>query len=165
MRIEVNDEWSEPTMAYQIELKTQARRDIAVVKFSASEAEIAQRIGAAFGAVQAYLARAGFPMQGPAVARYTLGPERFDVASGFIVSSPIQGDGNVVPDELPECDAAVTNHIGAYSELPAAYSAIQTWMRANGREPAEFMWEEYWSGPSTPPEQTRTDVVWPVKSS
>jgi effector-binding domain-containing protein len=152
-------------MAYQIEMKKQLRRDVAVVKFSAKAPEIAQRIGAAFGAVHAYLSRTGVPMQGPAVARYTPGPERFDVAAGFIVPSPIQGDGNVVPAELPECEAAVTTHIGPYSELPSAYSAIQPWFEANGREPAEFMWEEYWSGPETPPEQTRTVVVWPVKSS
>jgi hypothetical protein len=24
------------------------------------------------------------------------------------------------------------------------------------------MWEEYWSPPGTPPEQTRTVVCWPV---
>ncbi len=152
-------------MAYRIEMKTQARRDIAVVKFSATETEIAQRIGAAFGAVHAYLSRAGVPMQGPAVARYKPGPQRFEVEAGFVVPSAIPGDGNVVPAELPGCDAAVTTHVGAYSELPSAYSAIQSWFEANRRQPAEIMWEEYWSGPETPPEQTRTDIVWPVKSS
>jgi effector-binding domain-containing protein len=121
-----------------------------------------QQIGAAFGAVQAYLVRAGVPVAGPAVGRYRSGPPEFDVAAGFIVPSAIPGDGHVVPDELPECDAAVTTHIGGYDALPAAYAAIQSWMQANGREPADAMWEEYWSGPSTPPTQTRTDIVWPV---
>ncbi len=152
-------------MAYRIEMKKQARRDIAVVKFSASEAEIAHRIGAAFGAVHAYLSHAGVPIQGPAVARYKPGPQRFEVEAGFVVPSPVQGDGNVVAAQLPECEAAVTTHIGPYSELPSAYSAIQSWFEANGREPSEIMWEEYWTGPETPPEQTRTDIVWPTKSS
>lgn len=152
-------------MAYQIELKKQPRRDLAVVKFRATVADMGQRIGAAFGAVHAYLLQAGIQVQGPAVAFYTPGVHEFDVAAGFIVPSPIPGDGTVVPGELPACEAAVTTHVGGYDSLPAAYAAIQTWIRASGREPAESMWEEYWSGPSTPPENIRTDIFWPVKAS
>jgi effector-binding domain-containing protein len=145
-------------------LKSLPRRDIAVVKFRAAVPEIGQRLGAAFGEVHSYLVRAGVRIAGPAVAFYKPGPHQFDVAAGFIVPSAVSGDGKVEPSALPACEAAVTTHIGGYDALPAAYAAIQSWMQATGREPAETMWEEYWSGPSTPPDQTRTDIFWPVKA-
>jgi effector-binding domain-containing protein len=152
-------------MTYQIELKSQPRRDLAVVKFRSSVADIGPRIGAAFGAAHAYLVQAGIQVQGPAIAVYTPGGQEFEIAAGFVVPAAVEGDGNVVPAELPACDAAVTMHMGSYESLPAAYTAIQSWMAANGRVPSETMWEEYWSGPSTPPDQTRTDIVWPVKAA
>jgi effector-binding domain-containing protein len=151
-------------MTYQIEMKSQPRRDLAVVKFRAPAAEVAQRIGAAFSAVHKHLSQAGVRIQGPAVAYYEPGPHEFAVSAGFVVPSAITGDGNVVPGQLPACEAAVTTHIGGYDSLPTAYEAIKSWMEAAGREPAEAMWEEYWSEPSTPPEKTRTDVFWPAKS-
>jgi len=149
-------------MASHIELKAQPRRDLAVVKFRAQAAEIGQRIGAAFGAVHEYLSQAGVQIQGPAVACFT-GQGEFDVAAGFVVPFAVPGDGSVVPAELPACEAAVTTHVGGYDSLPATYAAIHSWMAAIGREPAEMMWEEYWSDASTPPERTRTDIIWPVK--
>lgn len=151
-------------MSYRVESRSQPRRDLAVVKFSAAAPEVAQRIGAAFGAVQAYLAKAGVQSEGPAIGVYTPGPERFEVAAGFVVQAAVPGDGNVMPSELPACEAAVTTHVGSYASLPAAYEAIQSWMRENRREPSEVMWEEYWSGPKTPEEEARTVVVWPVKA-
>lgn len=151
--------------AYQIELKIQPRRDLAVVKFRASVSEISQRIGAAFSAVHKYLSQAGVEIHAPAIAYYKPGQDEFDVWAGFVVSTAIIGNGNVVPAELPECEAAVTTHLGGYDSLPAAYSAIQSWMKATGREPAEVMWEEYWSDASTPPDKTRTDIFWPVASA
>jgi len=150
-------------MQYDIILKHQPRRSVAVVKFRATVAEMGQRIGAAFEEVSNYLVQSGALFQGPAVAYFIPGPSDFDVSAGFVVSAAISGDGNVVPAELPECDAVVTTHLGGYDTLPAAHEAMQSWMRANGHEPSEEMWEEYWSDPSTPPEQTRTDIVWPVK--
>jgi effector-binding domain-containing protein len=65
---------------------------------------------------------------------------------------------------LPECEAAVVTHIGAYASLPAAHSAIQAWLTANGRESADYPWEAYLTDPqATPMDQNRTEIVWPIR--
>jgi effector-binding domain-containing protein len=77
----------------------------------------------------------------------------------------VTGDGNVVPAELPEGEVVTTTHIGPYEGLPQAYEALQAWMRREGKEPAtNLMWEEYVTGPETPPPETRTIIYWPVRS-
>jgi len=54
--------------------------------------------------------------------------------------------------------------VGPYAAPPQAYEAIQAWMRREGREPANHvMWEEYVTGPETPPAQTSSIVYWPLK--
>jgi effector-binding domain-containing protein len=155
----------EVAVSYEIEVKHVDPRPFAAVRFRATVAEMPQHIGEAFGAVMAYLQRIGAPPDGPAVARYDIVAEGdFEVAAGFYVPSPIEGDGHVVPVELPAGDVARTTHIGPYEGLPQAYEAIEAWMKQNDRESAgSTMWEEYLTGPETPPEQTRTEIYWPLK--
>jgi effector-binding domain-containing protein len=152
-------------MDYKVELKDLERQHVAVVKFRATPEEIGEKVGAAFQAVVDHLAETGGHIKGPAFAVYDqTSADGFDVSAGFPVLGPIEGDGHVVPAELPACQAAVTEHIGGYDELPQAYEAIGVWMRANGRHARDTtMWEEYWSEPSSPPEETRTVVIWPLK--
>lgn len=152
-------------MGYQIELRSLPRRDLAVVAFRASMAEIGQKIGPAFGLVHQYLAAAGIPVQGPAVAVYQPSGNGFAVSAGFVVPTAIPGDGKVIPAELPACQAAVTTHLGSYGDLPAAYAAVRAWMDETDHEPGDVMWEEYWSNAAAPAATTRTDVFWPVKGS
>jgi effector-binding domain-containing protein len=151
-------------MNYEVQVRHSERRHIAAVRFRARVEEIGARMGEALSAVEAYLTAAGVPLEGPAVAVYEPeGEGQFDVAAGFPVQEPIEGDGHVVPVELPEGDVAVTTHTGPYDRLSQAYEAIQAWMREHGHEPAISMWEEYYSPPDTPPSETRTDVFWPLK--
>ncbi|HLG10574.1 MAG TPA: GyrI-like domain-containing protein [Dehalococcoidia bacterium] len=66
--------------------------------------------------------------------------------------------------DLPAGEVAKTTHVGPYAAPPQAYEAIQAWMRREGREPANHvMWEEYVTGPETPPAQTSSIVYWPLK--
>jgi effector-binding domain-containing protein len=76
----------------------------------------------------------------------------------------VEGDCHVVAVELPAGEVACTTHIGPYEGLPQAYEAIEAWMKQHGREAAgSTIWEEYLTGPETPPEQTRTDIYGPLK--
>ena len=153
-------------MPYNVEIKTTEAQPLAVVKFTAGVAEMGDKIGAAFGEVMQYLMQTGAQIAGPAIGYYEqLGNERFNVSAGFLVAAPIDGNGSVVPFELPAGKVATTMHAGPYETLPEAYAAITEQSKAIGAEidMTSPMWEEYLTGPEVPPEQTRTLIFWPVK--
>jgi len=152
-------------MSYKIHTVDLAARHLAVRRFRGDLTTIGQQMGEAFGAVMAYADRAGVQVQGPALAVYDMHPDgKFEVAAGFPVSAPVNGDGDVVPYDLPACEAATTTHIGSYNDLGSAYAAIEAWVKENGREPlSSVMWDEYWSGPEVPQDQARTEVFQPLK--
>ena len=76
-----------------------------------------------------------------------------------------QVDGTVRPDETPAAEVATTTHMGPYAKISEAYDAIAKAMAMRGRDLDETtMWEEYWSPPGTPDDQTKTVVYCPLKS-
>lgn len=152
-------------MEYDVQITRVDGRDLAVTMFHATAETIPEKTGAAFGKVYAYLTAHQVHSDGPGVAQFHMEPDGFAVAVGFVVGEPIDGDGEVVPLRLPAAEVATTAHVGPYAELPKAYEALAEGARAEGREldQSAAMWEEYWSPPETPPEQTRTVVYWPLK--
>lgn len=153
-----------------IEITTVEARTLAVAHFEVTTAELdamGERMSAAFGAVMARLGRAGIVTRGPAVARYEPTPDGFAVAAGFPVDAAVEPGDGVDTVVLPGGEVAHTTHVGPYDQLPRAYEALRTGVEAQGRSLVDgaAMWEEYWSGPGTPPEATRTEVFWPVGPS
>jgi hypothetical protein len=126
---------------------------------------IAPTLAADFGEVAAWAGAHHVPIA-RAIARY----ERFDAGvceldAGFVVDAlPADApDGERVHAcELGGCEVAYATHLGAYDSLAETYADIERWMRTNGFVSAGPIWEEYFSPPGTPPEQTRTDVYWPI---
>lgn len=149
---------------YDITFTHESGRRVAVVSYRARPEEIGAKAAEAFGAVAAHLARLGVPVTGPAVSCYTTGPQEFDVASGFVVGEDFAAGDGVEACSLPPCEVATTVHVGPYEELGKAYDALREGVAAQGRRLAEdgIMWEEYWSPPGTPADQTKTVVNWPV---
>ncbi|GAA2092545.1 hypothetical protein GCM10009841_01560 [Microlunatus panaciterrae] len=152
-------------MSYEVQIVDEPGRHLAVTRYSARPEEMGRLVGQAFGTVMAYLSSKGINPSGPAVSYYTMVGDHFDVTSGFLVDAPIEGDRTVVPLQLPAGPVATTTHIGPYQDLGKAYEALQESARQRGLlvDTAGPMWEEYWSGPETAPEQTRTTVFWPVQ--
>ena len=151
-------------MAYNIEIKQMPARHLAVVKFRAGTSTMGQHMGEAFGAVMAYLGGLGMqPIDAP-IAQYEPAGDEFDTAAGFPVATAVPGDGHVVPLEVPAGEMAVTEHVGLYPKLGAAYGALQAWLKENGRETdGPLSYEQYLSEPSTPPAELRTIVSLPLK--
>jgi hypothetical protein len=63
---------------------------------------------------------------------------------------------------LPECRAVQAMHVGSYDTLGTTHDAVKQWMREEGLNASDDMWEYYLSDQSTDPATWRTQVVWPV---
>jgi effector-binding domain-containing protein len=153
-------------MNYEIEVLAVPARTLAVTKFHVAKGDLPDMgatMGSAFGRVMHELSAIGATPVGPAVACYEPTGDGFDVAAGFPVTSPIVGEG-IMSMQLPSAEVAHTTHIGSYDELPKAYEALRAEVQARGRylDDKAPMWEEYTTGPDQPPEQTRTEVYWPL---
>lgn len=155
------------TMAHDVRIVTVPSRTVAATRFAATEAaQIAQLMEAAFTEVVQTVAALGRTPVAPAVAFYEPTAAGWDVCAGF----PLDGEepppqaGVVGPVEIPGGEVATTTHVGSYDTLPEAYADVDAQVSARGRTVAmdRPMWEEYWSGPDAPPEETRTVVYLPL---
>ncbi|WP_136709668.1 GyrI-like domain-containing protein [Agromyces sp. H66] len=156
-------------MAYEVRIIQQPRQDLAVVRKRTTFGEIPTFMGSAFEKVAAYLGPKGLLGPHPAIGRYTemdMTSGEVVVAAGFVVPQPVEGEGDIVPDETPASEVATTTHLGTYATVSEAYDAIAKAMAVQGRELDETtMWEEYWSPPGTPDDQTKTVVYCPLKAA
>jgi effector-binding domain-containing protein len=151
-------------MDYQVRIVHRPAQQVAVVRFHTTLAELGTRMAAGFADVMASLSRHDTQPTGPALAYYEKEADGFAVAVGFPVAAELPEDGPVGTMRLPEADVATTTHVGRYEDLPHAYAALEQQAAAEGRklDQKSGMWEEYWSPPGTPEDQTRTEVFWPV---
>lgn len=151
-------------MSYDIRLRKLAQQPAAVIRFRCAPEQISPQLVSAFDEIGRYLNDSGIEHRASSVyARFLVGGPEIDVEAGFTVPTPIAAKGQVKPGELPECEAAVTLHVGPYEELPAAQNAIRHWIAANDREPGGAPWELYLSTGAEPPSQCKTEVYWPLK--
>jgi effector-binding domain-containing protein len=152
-------------MTDDVRIVTSPSRELAVTVSQGTAADIGPLVSSAFGTVMEHLARMGTQPHGPAVARYTMRDDgSFDLAAGFPVDEAIVADGVVEPLTLPRSEVATTTFRGAYADLPLAYERLRTGVAELGRrlDEAGPMWEEYWSEPTAPSEETRTEIFWPL---
>ena len=69
----------------------------------------------------------------------------------------------VALEEVPGGLVATTVHVGPYSEVGKAYTALQKWMTDNGRRPAGMVREIYLNDPDTvAAEELLTEIDWPI---
>ena len=154
-------------MTHHVDITDTATIAVAAVRFHVGSDEmpgIGAQMNSAFGTVAAGLGRAGLVPAGPAVASYAPATDGFDVTAGFQVPSHVAVPAGLERVELGGVEAAHTTHLGAYDDLPSAYSDLEVEARAAGRQLQEGvpMWEEYWSEPGTPESETRTEIYWPL---
>lgn len=154
-------------MAHEVDIRTVTSRTVAVTRFTVTHVELGQmaaKMGAAYGAVMAHLRRIGAVASGPAIAHYEHGPDGFTVAAGFPVGEGFTPGDGVEALVLPAGDVAHTTHMGSYETLTSAYEDLRAAAADMGRPVDESapMWDEYWTGPEAAPEETRTEVFWPL---
>jgi effector-binding domain-containing protein len=86
-------------------------------------------------------------------------PEHFDFEMGFVVDRPVKGEGRVIPSKLPATKVMRTIYRGGYEGLPGAWGEFDAWMKKEGVQQGEGLWELYDKGPQTSPDPTKWETV------
>lgn len=142
----------------------------AVVRGRCAPEDIGQFVGAAYGDVMTALGEQGLAPAGPPLCRYLMGAEGMDeqgqaamftLAAGFPTDGPVAASGRVEAMTLPAGSAVVALHVGAWTDLGQAYSAVAQWMADHDLEPAGDPWEAYLDGPEV--EEHRTMLTSPCR--
>src|SRR5690606_18271880 len=142
-------------------------RPTAVMRGEMPASEAPRWLANCYRRVLEYLRSVGVDPAGPPFARFTFLGEDMVVEAGFPCRREIDGDGRVLPSELPAGRAAITSHFGRYEDLENAYRAMRSWLRARGYSEKGPHWEVYFSDPQADPDPRhwRTDVVMPYRAA
>jgi effector-binding domain-containing protein len=141
-------------------------RPFAFVKLQSRLAEMPETIGQAFATLAQLFDKAGAQMAGNPMAHYL----DFDASLvSFELGFPvIEADveklrsAGLSIGRTPSGQNMTATHIGPYDTVSKTYATIEAAMKAHAVIGTKDMWESYLSPPETPPEQTRTDVIWPL---
>ncbi|MFC7548774.1 MerR family transcriptional regulator [Plantactinospora sp. GCM10030261] len=108
--------------------------ELSATAASYEPSEIGPLIGPLYQELGARLARAGVPVVGPAVARYTDAPDGgVAVHAGLPVGAEPGCQGDVTIVDLPPVDRAATLvHEGPMDDVLPSYHALARWLDGNG---------------------------------
>ncbi|MCC6805454.1 MAG: GyrI-like domain-containing protein [Anaerolineae bacterium] len=122
-----------------------------------------QRLGNAYRAIGEYLNQLGeAPAGGVFAAYYNMDMQDLDVEAGFTVAKRLPGSGEIQASEIPAGTFAVCHFTGPYAAMAPGYEALTQFARDNGYKPSGIAYEWYFSPPDTPPQDIKTDIVFPV---
>ena len=71
------------------------------------------------------------------------------------VAAPIKPSGRVMPGEWPSVKVARTTYHGAYEGLGEAWGEFEEWIKSQGLNEAEDLWEVYLVGPESGPDPAK----------
>ena len=155
-------------MDYAITIEEVQHVPVLAIQTETTIADIGTVMGPAYGELYGYIAERGVAPTGPPTAVYSKVDEdgAVEVEICVPVSSPVDGRGRIVSDELSDATVITTLHRGPYEKLAEAYEALEEYARSHGLEVAGPMREEYLNGPpDTPPERFETRISWPVQQA
>lgn len=141
------------------------------IRETASMPTIPEKIGQIFCEIGGFLGKRGMAPSGAPFAYWhgmtgeSIEKGIFDMECGFPVSQPIDGQGRIMRSKLPGGKVVTAMHIGPYETLAQTYLALQSWIKENGYQAGEDMWETYLTNPDEVPDKSRwmTQLFWPVK--
>ena len=148
----------------EFKISTIEAQQAAAIRSRVPMEELRTAFDTGFSQVMRAVTEQGATLTGPPFGYYHSMPgETIDVSIGFPVSTEVRA-GNVQPFELPGGQAVVGTHVGPYDQLEGTYGELMTWVKLEGLELAEGMWEQYVSDPSAEPDPAtwRTLIVWPL---
>jgi AraC family transcriptional regulator len=142
------------------------------IAYLAMHGPLAQ-IPTAMGALYRWVTEQGLEPRGmPACVYYTMPPDVPLEESVWELWSPVapgapltekNGEGLGVR-HIESTTVASTIHTGPYEAIGPVYAQLMAWIPANGYEAVGAPRELYYSPPETPPDETLTEIQFPVRA-
>ncbi len=148
-----------------MEVKETTEQKTAMVRTTASLAELPGVIGVAYGEIMGVMQRQGFQMSGyPFVLYHNEDMEALDVEIGFPVDRVVTGEGRVGPGTIPGGTVLSEVHTGPYRTLEKTYIPMMDHIKKEGLNVTDWMYELYLNSPEdTPEDDLRTEICFPLK--
>lgn len=138
----------------------------AYITLTSQMKDIAETMAEGFGRLSMLFAQARAEMAGMPMCHYL---DYDESSTTFQLGFPARPadvealrDAGLSIGETPAGRNMKATHIGPYDTIMTTYTAMTAAMQAQGLEGTKDMWETYFSPPETPPEQIKTEVIWPV---
>lgn len=148
---------------FPCELKKQADQPTLSIRFRTPVQELPQHFGRVYGAIAQYLGMLGEQHTGGVYAAYhNMDMENLDVEAGFSLSKPLPGKGEIQAGTIPGGTFAICHYTGPYDQAVPAYQELAQFVKDKGYEASTVAYEWYLNGPETPPQDLKTDIVYPV---
>lgn len=144
-------------------------RPFAYISLRSTLSQMPATMGEGFATLGRMFATAKAQMAGNPLAHYT----DFDATSasfelGFPVLEadiPALRAAGVSIGKTPGGRNMTATLVGPYDTVSQTYDRMTAAMKQQQLSGSKDMWESYISPPETPPEQIRTDVIWPVEAA
>lgn len=128
------------------------------------------QIPATFGRLYGWIARHGLTPGGMPIGVYFTDPALGEDTARWELRAPLAGDRSDAPVDEAGCGikhvtsylVASTIHRGPYEGIAQVYAELGAWIRANGYTSIGPPEEVYRSEPTTPPDETVTEIRVPV---
>lgn len=124
--------------------------------------DLPAKLGRAYGEIENWAAKHRVHISAP-FARYAfVSPSNCTLDAGFIAERPAAGSERIAVREGGGYTALVATHVGPFSAVSSAYTELEEFMKIHGYASAGAPVEFYLTPPDVPPQQQKTEIVWPV---
>ncbi|MDR2974617.1 MAG: GyrI-like domain-containing protein [Propionibacteriaceae bacterium] len=147
-----------------IEMLEKAEQPSVAIRTTTSADKLHALIGESYGKLAAYLNSQGRLMADvPYVAYHTMDMQNLDVEMGFPLASPLPGDGDIQPSQIPAGKYVFCMFQGSYADVEPVYADMATWINDHKLAPAGPAYEAYYNGPDIAPDLELTMILMPVR--
>lgn len=150
-------------MLFPCEFVTRLAQPTLSVRTRAAVRDLPQVFGKIYGEIIEYLNSLGaYPVGAAFAIYYNMDMENLDLEAGFPIAKRLPGKGEIHASEIPAGKYAVSHYTGPYDKVGPAYEALVQWAEKQGYKAGEIAYEWYLNGPDVPPQDLKTDIMFPV---
>jgi len=141
------------------------------IREEAKTESVPERMGKIFSEILSFMDKKGIASTGAPFAYWhnmssdSISKGIFDMECGFPISVLVEDKGRIKRSKLPGGRVITALHIGSYETLTETYEVVMAWIRKNGYQVEENMWETYLTNPAEEPDKSKwmTRIFLPMK--